>query len=191
MMFKRVAILLLLLPFIGSSSAQAQHIAINNNVLFDVAGALSAGVEIPLSKKASFEAYGSVRPWKRGENSVHKHWLVQAQYRLWPCQVMNGLFYGPYVHGGEFNLGNHDLCLGLLNGLKPYRYEGWLIGGGIGAGYEYPLAKHWNIGAEVGVGYTYINYKKYNCEVCGSLKDDDVYHYVGISKLGLSLIYVF
>ena len=189
-MFKKVAILLLL-PFMGSASSRAQHFAISNNVLFDIAGALSAGVEMPLSKMASFEAYGSVRPWKRGENSVHKHWAVQAQFRLWPCQVMNGLFYGPYVHFAQFNLGNKDLCLGLLNGLKPNRYEGWLAGAGIGAGYEYPLAKHWNIGAEVGVGYSYIDYKKYNCEVCGAQKDDDVYHYVGISKFGLSLIYIF
>ena len=169
----------------------AQNIAINNNLLFDMAGALSAGVEVPLSKMTSAEAYGSIRPWKRSDDHVHKHWLVQGQFRIWPCQVMNGFFYGPYVHGGEFNLGNQDICFGLLKGLKPYRYEGWLLGGGMGVGYEYALAKHWNLGAEVGVGYTYINYQKFNCEVCGAQKDDGVYHYVGVSKLGLSLIYVF
>ena len=177
--------------FIGNLSSYAQHFAVNNNVLFDADGALSAGVEIPFSQKTSFEAYGSLRPWKRGEQSVHKHWLVQAQYRLWPCQVMNGFFYGPYVHFGEFNIGNHDMPFGLLKGLKPNRYEGWLAGVGIGAGYEYALAKHWNIGAEAGVGYTYIDYKKFNCEVCGSLKDDDAYHHLGLSRLALSLIYIF
>lgn len=182
---------LLLLLFIGSLSSHAQHIGISNNILFDLDRALSAGVELPLSGKTSLEAYGSIRSWKRGDESVHKHWLVQAQYRVWPCQVMNGLFFGPYVHAGEFNTGNHNFPLGLLKGLQTHRYEGWLAGTGIGAGYEYALAKHWNIGAEVGVGYTYIDYKKYNCEVCGSLKADDVYHYVGFSKLALSLIYIF
>ena len=181
----------MILPFIGSRVSYAQHIAINNNVLCDLAGALSAGVEIPFSNSASIEAYGSIRPWKRGSESVHKHWLLQAQYRIWPCQVMNGFFYGPYVHGGEFNLGNKSLPFGMLNGLKPNRYEGWLAGAGMGCGYEYALAKHWNVGAEVGVGYTYINYKKFNCEVCGSLKDDGVYHHIGLSKLGLSIIYIF
>ena len=183
--------LFLLLLFMSTSSAHAQHLAISNNVLFDVAGALSAGVEIPTPNYTSIDIYGSIRPWKRRDQRVHKHWLAQAQYRIWPCQVMNGFFFGPYVHGGEFNLGNHELCLGLLKGLKPNRYEGWLIGGGIGGGYEYPLAKHWNIGAEAGIGYTYLKYKEYNCEVCGSLKDDDEYHYVGLSRLGLSIIYVF
>lgn len=191
MLKKTKNILFLFLLVMGTSSTYAQHLAISNNVLFDLAGALSAGVELPTPQNSSIEIYGSIRPWKRGDESVHKHWLAQAQYRIWPCQVMNGFFFGPYVHGGEFNLGNHELCLGLLKGLKPERYEGWLFGGGIGAGYEYPLAKHWNIGAEAGIGYTYIKYKKYNCEVCGSLKDDDEYHYIGLSKLGLSIIYVF
>jgi len=190
MMLKKTTLLLFFSFFIGSAS-YAQHIAVSNNLLFDVAGALSAGVEVPLSNMTSVEAYGSIRPWKRSDESVHKHWLVQAQYRIWPCQVMNGFFFGPYAHFGEYNLGNQTVLFGLLKGLKPYRYEGWLAGAGIGIGYEYALAKHWNIGAEIGAGYTYIKYKKYNCEVCGTQKDDDVYHYVGISRLGLSLIYVF
>ena len=185
----------ILFPFlfllIGSTASYAQHLAVNNNLLFDAAGALSAGVEIPFSKKSSMDVYGSIRPWKRGDTSVHKHWTAQAQYRIWPCQVMNGFFYGPYCHVGEFNLGNHDLFLGLLNGLKPNRYEGWLVGGGIGCGYEYPIEKHWNIGAEIGIGYTYINAKKYDCEVCGRQRDEESYHYLGVSRLGLCIIYVF
>ena len=190
-MHRIIYIALTLFLLIGCPPTFAQHIAINHNVFFDAAGALSAGIEIPFSKKTSIEAYGSIRPWKRQAESVHKHWLLQAQYRIWPCQVMNGFFYGPYLHGGEFNLGNHELFFGLLNGLKPNRYEGWLIGGGMGVGYEYALAKHWNIGAEVGVGYTYIKYRKYDCEICGRMKDNNSYHYFGISRLAISLIYVF
>lgn len=190
-MLQEASLLLLLLLFAGNTSLYAQRVGISNNAMLDMIGALSVGVEVPVGCKASVDAYGSIRPWKRGELSVHKHWLVQAQYRLWPCQVMNGFFWGPYVHGGEFNFGNKELWFGLLRGLKPYRYEGWLAGAGIGVGYEYALAKHWNIGAELGVGYTFIDYRKYNCEVCGSLKKDDVYHYLGVSRLGLSVIYVF
>ena len=171
--------------------ARAQHLAINNNVLFDMIGALSAGVEIPTSKVSSWELYGSIRPWKRSDASVHKHWLAQAQYRYWPCQVMNGVFFGPYIHGGEYNIANQSMVFNLLKGLKQHRYEGFLVGGGIGVGYEYALAKHWNIGAEVGVGYTYFNYKKTSCEKCGTYYGYDEYHYVGVSKLGLSVIYVF
>lgn len=189
-MFRKIVLLSLFLS-VGITAVKAQRLGISNNVLFDIDGALSAGVEIPLSKMSSLEAYGSLRPWKRSSESVHKHWLVQAQYRLWPCQVMNGFFYGPYVHAGEFNLGNRNVSQMFLDGLKPYRYEGWLAGVGIGVGYEYALARHWNIGAEAGLGYTYIDYKKFDCERCGPQRDDDVYHYFGLSRLGLSLIYVF
>ena len=184
-------ILIILLLLTGGLSIHAQHLAVNNNLVFDMVGAFSCGVELPCSDMTSLEVYGSIRPWKRGERSVHKHWLAQAQYRIWPCQVMNGFFFGPYAHGGQFNIGNNDLFFGVLKNLKTSRYEGWLVGGGIGIGYEYALSKHWNIGAEIGAGYTYINYQKYDCQLCGTLREDDVFHYVGVSRLSLSVIYVF
>ena len=191
-MIPRKRILLLLASLMMAfTPASAQRLAINNNLVFDLAGALSAGVEIPLSASTSLETYGSLRPWKRGETSVHKHWLVQSQFRLWPCQLMNGFFWGPYVHGGEFNIGNSDLFFGLIKPLETHRYEGWLLGGGVGIGYEYALAKHWNLGAEIGAGYTYIRYKKYDCEVCGTEKGAETYNYFGVNRLGLSIIYVF
>lgn len=188
---KAALLVLLFLLCFGCLPSRAQHVAISNNVVFDAMGALSAGVEIPFAKRSSFEVYGSIRPWKRTETGVHKHWLVQTQYRFWPCQVMNGFFLGPYIHGGEFNIGNRGLIFGMLPELKPYRYEGWFLGAGFGIGYEFVLAKHWNLGLDAGVGYTYIDYKQFNCEVCGALKDHDVYHHWGLSKLGLSIIYVF
>lgn len=171
--------------------ALAQHIAIRNNVLYDLTGSLSAGIEIPTSQKTSVDLYASIRPWKRTSESVHKHWLTEAQYRYWTCQVMNGFFVGPYVHGGEFNLGNYDLLPGTLRVAKNSRYEGWLAGLGLGIGYEYALAKHWNIGAEIGAGYTYIKYNRYSCERCGKLKEYGDRHYIGISRIGLNILYVF
>jgi len=190
-MFKHRLLLLLLIPILGGISADAQNFAINNNLLFDLNGSLSAGVEIPLSRSTSTELYGSIRPWKRGDVSVQKHWTVQGQYRIWPCQLMNGFFYGPYIHGAQFNIGDEDLPFGLLRGLRNSRYEGWLVGGGMGIGYEYALARHWNLGAEIGAGYTYIDYKKSECQICGDIIENDNYHYVGISRIGLSIIYVF
>ncbi len=188
---KRKKTFVLLLLILGSLHIQAQNIAINNNLFFDAIGSISAGLEIPTSKKTSFEAYGSFRPWKRGDISVHKHWTAQAQYRYYTCQVMNGFFVGPYIHGGQFNFGNETLPFNLLKGLGENRYEGWFAGGGIGIGYEYVLAKHWSLGAEIGAGYTHIRYKKYDCEVCAAKKENDKYNYFGINRIGLSIIYVF
>ena len=191
-MYKRVPYLVcLIFLFIGSPSMYAQHVAISNNAIFDAAGLLSAGIEVPISKKTSLEVYGGIRPWKRNERSVHKSWVIQSQYRIWPCQMMNGFFWGPYAHLAAFNLGNQDLFFGIRIGKKDFRYEGWLVGAGMGVGYEYILAKHWSLSAEIGVGYTYIDRKAYYCEVCGGMRGEEAYHYFGPSKLGLSLIYVF
>ncbi len=190
-MLKKKKILLLLLLFAGSLTTQAQHIGISTNAVYAAFTTLSAGVEVPLSRMTSIEAYGSVRPWKREADRVNKHWTAQAQFRIWPCQVMNGFFFGPYVHGGQFNVANPNMPFKLLKGLGDSRYEGWLVGGGLGIGYEYALARHWNLGAEIGAGYTYIDYKKYNCEVCGTQLGNGKYNYWGISRLGLSIIYVF
>ena len=65
-----------LLFIVASFATRAQHIGVSNNLIFDVMGTLSAGVEVPTTKRASLDLYGSIRPWKRGEKTVHKHWTV-------------------------------------------------------------------------------------------------------------------
>ena len=184
-------IILILFIASGSITANGQNIAVSNNAVFDLIGSFSAGIDIPVSNKNSVELYASIRPWKRSYKTVHKHFLGMAQYRIWPCQIMNGFFYGPYAMFAQYNMGNKDLFLGLLKGLKQNRYEGYLVGGGMGVGYQYAIANHFNIGVELGVGYVYCNYKKSDCEICGTYNGKDTYNYVGVSKLGLSLIYVF
>lgn len=184
-------ILLLSLFAFACVSAQAQRIAISNNLLFDALGSLSIGIEIPVAKKSSWETYGSIRPWKQSSESVNKHWSVQTQFRFWPCQVMNGFFWGPYIHGAQFNIGNKGFPFKFIDSMRDNRYEGWLIGGGIGVGYQFVLAKHWNLGAEIGAGYTYIKYTKNDCEICGRLQKDTSTHYWGINRFGLSVIYIF
>jgi len=181
----------LVLFLLISLTGNAQDFALHNNVAFDVMGDLSLGTEIALKPRTTVELYGALRPWQSSGDKRNEHWLVQGQYRFYTCQKYNGFYWGPYMHAGEFNMADASLPFGLLKGLKTSRYEGWLMGGGLGIGYEYILSKHWNVGAEIGAGYTYIHYKKFDCGVCGSLDKKSDYHYVGISKFGLNLIYLF
>lgn len=187
------AVILALLGFcaITPSEMTAQSIAIHNNIVYDMAKSLSLGTEISLKPRTTLELYGSVRPWKETSSEINKHWLVQAQYRFYTCQKYNGFYWGPYIHGGEYNMENPDLPFGLLKGIGGARYEGWLVGGGLGIGYEFALAKHFNIGIEAGGGYTYLDFDKYNCGTCGFKTDEGSYNYWGVSKLGLNLIYLF
>lgn len=76
--------------------------------------------------------------------------------------------------------------------VEKYRYEGWLAGGGISAGYHWMLDNHWNIETSLGVGYDFIRYKQYNCvKECAGLRDKGDYHYIGPSKASISLVYLF
>lgn len=181
----------LICALLSCASLKAQNVALHNNVLFDITKSISLGTEIALSPRSTLELYGSIRPWKEKTNEINKHWLAQMQYRFYTCQKYNGFYWGPYVHGGEFNMENANLPFGLLKGLDDSRYEGWFIGGGLGIGYEFVLAKHFNLGLEIGAGYTYLDYKQFECGTCGNLSKKDTYNYWGISKLGVNLIYIF
>ena len=72
----------------------------------------------------------------------------------------------------QFNVGGKKLPFGIFADLKKYRYEGWLIGGGISCGYHWMLNDHWNVETSLGVGYDFIRYKQYNCvRKCAGLRN--------------------
>ena len=145
-----------------------------------------------IGNKSTVELTGSLRPWKREEKYVNRYWLIQPEYKYWTCQKFNGFFWGAYLNGAQFNIGGKKLPFGIFAGLKKYRYEGWLAGGGISAGYHWMLDNHWNIETSLGVGYDFIRYKQYNCvKKCAGLRDKGDYHYIGPSKASISLVYLF
>lgn len=183
--------MLLTLILCSCGTVRAQQVALHNNILYDIGKALSLGTEVAVGKHSTLELYGSIRPWKETTNEINKHWLAQLQYRYYTCQKYNGFYFGPYVHGGEFNVENATFPFGALKCLNGARYEGWLAGAGIGVGYEFVITKHLNLGLEVGGGYTRIDYKQFDCGVCGNLSKEDHLDYWGISKLGANIIFLF
>ncbi len=101
--------------------------------------------------------------------------------------------------GGQLNVSNIDLPLpgAFFKGPNigrvgaDSRYQGWFAGGGFTYGYQYPLANHWNLEAEIGVGYAHVWYDQYPCSECGTKLSKGGTNYVGLTKLGLSIMYVF
>ena len=185
---KQILFILLLCTCTG---AFAQKIAINLNALPAVDGAFSGGVAYALANKYTIELTGSVRPWERDGNYVNRYWVLQPEVKYWTCQKFNGIFWGAYVNGAQFNVGGKKLPFGIFTKLKENRYEGWLTGAGISFGYHWMLNDHWNIETSIGAGYEFIRYKQYGCEKCAKLKDKGNYNYVGPSKAAVSLVYLF
>ena len=168
----------------------AQNVAIKNNLLYDVTLTPNLGLEFALGPKATLDISGGYNPFKFSDHKQWKHWLVQPEYRYWVCEKFNGSFWGFHAHGGEFSFAKVKLPFGMLKQLRDYRYEGYFIGGGVSYGYHLILSKRWGLEATLGAGYTYINYSKFPCPECGDRLKSAGYNYLGITKAGISLIYI-
>lgn len=180
-----------LLLLCGCMKGYCQQVAISANVLPAIDGAFGGAIAYATGSKSTVELTGVIRPWARNGNSVNRYWLLQPEFKYWPCQKFNGTFFGIYLNGAQFNIGGKKLPLGIFSGLKENRYEGWLTGAGISYGYHWMLNDHWNIEASLGIGYEFIRYKMYNCEKCAQLEKKGNHHYIGPSKAAVSLVYLF
>lgn len=175
-----------------SQHLPAQNIAIKTNTLYWAATTPNAGVEMSLGEKSTAQLFFGLNPWKQsgGDQSSLRHWMLMPEYRHWFCQSFNGWFVGAHLMGGEFNAGGVKLPFGLLSTLEHHRYEGWFVGGGITAGYQWPLSRHWNFETSLGFGYDYIQYDKMKCGSCGEKLKTGHTNYVGPTKAAVSLVYV-
>ena len=175
-----------------SQHLPAQNIAIKTSTLYWATTTPNAGVEMSLGEKSTAQLFFGLNPWKQsgGDQSSLRHWMLMPEYRHWFCQSFNGWFVGAHLMVGEFNAGGVKLPFGLLSTLEHHRYEGWFVGGGITAGYQWPLSRHWNLETSLGFGYDYIQYDKMKCGSCGEKLKTGHTNYVGPTKAAVSLVYV-
>lgn len=177
-------------------SLSAQNLAVKTNLLYDAFATVNLGTEIGLSPKWTLDLSANYNGWTFGDNKKWKHFLVQPEARYWLCERFNGHFVGAHLVGGIYNIGNIDADFKLFGtdfgSLKDHRYEGWMIGAGIGYGYQWLLSRHWSMEAEIGIGYIYTRADKYECAYCGDkVEDNEPHHYLGPTKAAISLIYAF
>lgn len=181
-----------------SGTANAQDIAAKTNLLYWATTTPNLSVEFGLGKRTTLDITGAYNPWTldKDTNKKFKHLMVIPEVRYWLCERFNGHFLGAHLIGGIYNIGNLDADFKLFGtdfgSLKNYRYEGWMIGAGIGYGYQWLLSRHWSLEAEIGIGYIYTRADKYECVHCGDkVEDDEPHHYLGPTKAAISLIYAF
>lgn len=183
------------------TSVNAQF-AIKTNLLYDATTTPNIGAEIGVGSRSTISLVYGLNPWKfSSEKGQRKamHWVVMPEYRWWLCSKFDGHFIGVHAMGGQYNAANINLPLpgaffggdNLSKGVRDFRYEGWYAGGGFTYGYQWVLGKHWNFEAEIGAGYVYADYSKFRCAECGAKLGEGKTNYLGITKLGLSFIYLF
>jgi hypothetical protein len=176
---------------VACGTADAQRVALKTNFVTWATTSPNLALEFATGKRTTFEFGGSYNPFKLGGHKQLKHWLVQPEFRRWNCERFNRGFWGLHALGGEFNASGIKVPFNVWPGLKDYRYEGWFVGGGVSYGYDWYIGPHWNLEATVGAGYVYVRGTRYECGDCGAKLDKKKRNYVGPTKLGVSLSYLF
>lgn len=194
--------MLCLTACVTHTTADAQNwrpVAIKTNLLYDATITPNIGLEVPTFKKQTAQLFYGLNAWQFADGKQAKHWMLMPEYRWWMCAPMSGHFVGVHAFGGQFSAANLNLPVpgaffggdNLGRELRQHRYEGQFLGAGFTYGYQWILSRHWNLEAEAGVGYAHAWYRKYpHCE-CSNLQKKGGTNYVGLTKLGLSLMYVF
>ena len=212
--FTRIPLLIALFVLSVTVSAQGQWQGANTNTNKDSRFAIKAnlfygaytrtpnvGFEIGLNERSTLDIGFGYNPWNLDgkkdtegiviDNKKLVHLLGEFEYRYWLCEKFNGHFFGAHVLGSQYNIAAYKLPLLFGEDSEQHRYEGWAAGAGVSYGYQFVLGKHWNIEANIGVGYVYLSYDKYKCEKCGEPLYPARRDYIGPTKGGLSLIYIF
>lgn len=186
----------------AAAVAHAQEVAVKTNLLYDATTTPNLGAEIGVGQRSTFSLVYGLNPWSFNSDSGKRkmrHWVLMPEYRWWPCSKFDGHFIGVHAMGGQFNAANMNIPFpgaffggeNVTKGLRDHRYQGWYVGAGVTYGYQWVISKHWNFEAEIGAGYNYVNYEKFKCNTCGAKIDEGHTNYVGLTKLGLSFIYLF
>lgn len=177
-------------------------VAIKTNLLYDATTTPNLGLEVGIGNKNSIQVVYGLNLWKFNDGSKKrqlKHWVLMPEFRWWTCTKFNGHFFGVHLMGGEYNAANINLPVpgfffggeNLQKGVKDFNYQGQFAGVGLTYGYQWILSKHWNLEAEIGIGYNHVWYDKYPCYECGAKISAGHTNYAGITKLGLSILYIF
>ncbi len=180
-----------MLLVLATLQAAAQGVALKTNALYWATTTPNIGLEVQTGRKHTAQIFYGLNPWAFSESKKVRHWLLQPEYRYWFCQSFNGWFVGAHLMGGQFNAGGVKLPVSILDDFEDRRYEGWFVGGGLTAGYQWPLSKHWNLETSIGLGYDYIKYDQFRCGECGEKTESGHANYWGVTKAAVSIMYMF
>lgn len=186
---KVVKLLASLVMAMWGGMAHAQQMGVKVNLPYVATFTPNAGFEMAIGKRSTVEVTGGINPFRFNHGQkMWKHWMATAAYRYWFCDVFNGHFVGVHALGGQFNV--NGLRFSPMGFESNRRNQGWGIGAGLSYGYQWVLSRRWNLEAEIGAGYIYLDYDRFHCKTCGKKVDERTKDYFGVTKAGISLIYM-
>ena len=185
---------------LSTYSMNAQKVALKTNLLYDATATANLGVEVRLAKQITLDLSGSYAGWDidKQKNQKMRHYMIQPEIRFWTCESFNGHFFGLHGHYGMYNMSGGNWFVDNMKHLsnlskldtKNSRYEGTAAGAGVSYGYSWIIANRLNLDFTLGMGYAYLDYDRYGAPKCSPLLGSDTKHYFGITKVGVSLVFI-
>lgn len=165
-------------------------IALKTNLLYIATSSINLGGEFKILPQYTLDLSINYNPWTFSNNRKLKHILIQPELRYWLSSPYNKHFFGFHTLYAHYNMGGVKLPLGIFPSLRNNRYQGNLYGAGLAYGYQWYLGKQWNLETSIGLGYVYMDYNRYGCQTCDNLIESSHSHYWGVTKAGISIIYL-
>lgn len=189
---KRLIFLFALLLPLGLSAQNTW--AVKTNVLHDVSTlSLNVAGEYAFRPQWSAELGTSVNFWGSWGGSRLDHVLLEPEIKYWFCEKFSGWFVDAHGIGGYANVGNFwdfSTIGPRFPDLRNYQLrDAFMLGLGIGGGYDFILNRHWNLELEAGLGYIYTIGNEYDGTTL--LLKGSEFDYVGPTKLAVSIVYLF
>ncbi len=193
---KRIYLLLLMSSvacFAGVQTAGAQSLKIN--IPITLVGTPNIGAEFTLSQQFTINGDILWTPYmfKKHEEvfrvlmgSADLRYYISPKY-YYTNDTFDGFYVGPYLLGGNFNIGLYE-----GEGETSYRRKGWGVSGGVSLGYKFYIAKRFRMDVNLGLGYAHMQYNKYY--LGGEWADYPMAYkntrsWIGPTKFGVHLVY--
>lgn len=177
----RKVLFLIALGFLLSSPAVFSQtvVGLGTNVLGWGCLTPNLGLEVGFGH-FSLSVDGGYNPFTLKENRPTQLWAVQPEFKYWFKSPINGHAIGLHGMYGDYNFG-----------LKRYRYDGSMYGGGISYTYAWRFLPHWSLEGTIGFGYTRLDnrnvYEREDKLTCYGPSTKDCWN---VSKAGIKITWV-
>lgn len=187
---QRVALLLIMVLFVGGRAYAQENFAVRNNLIYDISGTPNLGFDVRVSPHWTLGLNAGYRPWPIDDKTTRKwrHLLVAPELRYWADSTFHRSYWGMNLVYSHYNVGNVTFPFGLYKTVRDYRLQGDLAAIGAFYGRSWRLNRYFRLEGELGLGVGYTWAKKYDCPHCGTYlgREDKAFL---IPKLTLNVVY--
>ena len=187
---QRIALLLVMLFFVGSGVYAQENFAVRNNLIYDISGTPNLGVDVRVSQHWTLGLTAGYRPWPLDDKTTRKwrHLLVAPELRYWNDSTFHRSYWGMNLIYSHYNVGNVTFPFSLYQTVRDHRVQGDLAAIGAFYGRSWRLNRYFRLEGELGLGVGYTWAKRYDCAHCGEYQGRENKPFL-IPKLTLNVVY--